>query len=166
MNDQTLSKWLSALTAMAAAGTLPEVEAVFPPPPPAHDTPDANGFVLLAGITNPDYANLRHCVRDVVRTLPAGSSARAIGIANVRYADTAYQTENQSILVGHSAVESTDPDTGNVTWSVDQTKTLTGTYAWPDVVHQGHDLATPQGVVSWVNTLSPRATNQGQGFTP
>lgn len=133
---------------------------------PVWGTPDAMGFFPLAGITNPDYANLYHACQETSQTLPIDTYPRGCADENVFHANG---LANPVIgFVGCEGIQvdqSIDPQTGKFSYSVHKPYTnLPNRFVWPPIVFKGYNLATAAGVVAYVNTLAPSVTNQGQGF--
>ena len=155
-----------ALLAKHGVGLPPHLEqqmANLPVPVPTgtgasgHDTPDANGFVALTGLTG-YYAKLRYQVAEVSNALPAGSSQRGIAEANLTHANGEWIVASM-ITVGYAAVQVDDPTTGGKTWAIPKPATaIPGTNSLPaKKMVDGTDLSTVAGATAWFSKLAPPA---------
>jgi hypothetical protein len=121
---------------------------------PPHDTPDANGLVGLSGVSNERFVNMRHQIKEVSDTLPAGTFQRMCAQLNLGrslvfatmqgiFGFTAIQVEEYfNVSKGTNDFRFKDPEVG-----------IDNAYSWPPVEHNGFNLAKVQGVTDYINSL-------------
>lgn len=151
---QKLEAWFAAIWHHFHAGTLPDPPTagnpatlppinpgiVTPPAPPVPhpvttalagvDTPDANGFVALTGLTaGTHWAGIRFAINEVGQGLPANSRARASVELNCERATSSYNM-GAFLPVCHDIVETTDGITGLPSYKIGDNDLL-GTIALP-----------------------------------
>jgi hypothetical protein len=131
---------------------------------PPHADPDANGFVALSAVSNEDYVNSRHQIKEISDTLPPASFQRESAQLNLSRSQGLFNIEGIVDFPALQVEEYFNAAKGMQDWRFkDPQEVLQGTHSWPAVMYKGFNLAKEQGVVEYINSLP--ASTPSSGFS-